>query len=246
MNALLFLFIVNDLVLRRWRGDNALRLWLEETQNFLRSLEAREYLSARFDSPLQRVFHEQLRSGRMQPQSLRSLLTWIRTLERVDAERLRVGYGAVLRLGLAAALGLATSLVLDGSWFLRMADNPPVLLLVAGNVMVLVVWLRRLPAHPLVSSTALQAKFTSAWLGHSQGGPWHETWVKHEERGRATGRDVRYEQTQLLEDWLLLGTREQEKRLTLADELFGLVELASSVYFLGTACALPLLKLWGG
>jgi hypothetical protein len=112
--------------------------------------------------------------------------------------------------------------------------------------LILALWLRRLKAHPLTISLALQVNFTKAWLGHSQGGPWHESWTSLEERGKLTGRDVRQDQTQLLEDWLLTGTREQEKHLTWADELFGLVELACSVYFLGTACTLPLLKLWGG
>jgi hypothetical protein len=247
MNALLGLIIINILMLNRWRGQRGLGLWFEETQRILRCLEARQYpwVGAR-DNPLLDVFHEQMRSGRLQPQTLRLLLTWIRKLEQADAERLRLGYSAALRLGLAAGLGLATSLVIDGSWFLRMTDNPPILLLILGELMILFLWLRRLGAHPLAISTSLQVNFTRAWLGQSQGGPWHETWVKLDERGRVTGRDVRYEKTQLLEDWLLLGSQEQEKRLTWAEELFGLVELASSVYFLGTACTLPLLKLWGG
>lgn len=247
MNALLLLLILNSLVYLRWRGQRHLHAWILETQNFLRACESRQYLGAGKDSgPLTALFQEHLRAGRLQPQALRSLLTWIRTLERADAERQRQGYGAALRLGLAAGLGLATSLVLDGSWFLRMTSNPPALLLILGNLLILMLWLRRLPAHPLASSTTLQVNFTGAWLGQSQGGPWHPTWVKEQERGRLLGRDPRAEQTRILEDWLLQESRDQEKRLTWAEELFGLVELASSVYFLGTACTLPLLKLWGG
>jgi hypothetical protein len=241
------IIILNMLLLQRWRGQSGLRIWLEETQRILRGLEARQYQAhGEHDHPLRSMFGELLRSGRLQPQALRSLLTWIRKLEQADAERLRLGYGAALRLGIAAGLGLGTSLLLDGTWFLRGADNPAVWLLFAGEGIILAVWLRRLQAHPLAISISLQAKFTRAWLGQSQGGPWHETWVQQEERGRLTGRHIREEQTQLLEDWLLQGSHEQEKRLTWADELFGLVELASSVYFLGTACTLPLLKFWGG
>jgi hypothetical protein len=247
MNGLLLLLIMNTLVFLRWRGQRHLASWSESTQSFLRCLESRQYLSPERDAdPLAAVFREQLRSGRLQPQALRTLLTWIHSLERSDGERLRVGYGAALRLGLAAGLGLASSLVLDGSWLLRMADNPPALLLVGGNLLILMIWLRRLPAHPLASSLSLQVNFTRAWLGASQAGPWHEAWGKEQEDARLRGRDPRAEQHRLLEDWLLAESREQEKRLTWADELFGLVELASSVYFLGTACTLPLLKLWGG
>lgn len=238
---------MNSLVFLRWRGERRLASWSGSTQSFLRCLESREYQSpGPLTDPLTVVFREQLRSGRLQPQALRTLLTWIHSLERSDGERLRVGYGAALRLGLAAGLGLATSLVLDGSWFLRMADNPPALLLMGGNLLILMLWLRRLPAHPLASSPSLQANFTRAWLGASQAGPWHEAWIRELDHARLRGRDPRTEQMRLLEDWLLSESREQEKRLTWADELFGLVELASSVYFLGTACTLPLLKLWGG
>lgn len=247
MNGLILLLIVNTLVLLRWRGQGHLAFWSASTQSFLRCLESRQYLSPDgVEDPLAAAFREQLRSGRVQPQSLRTLLTWIQSLERSDAERLRVGYSAALRLGLAAGLGLATSQVLDGSWFLRMADNPPALLLMGGNVLILMLWLRRLPAHPLATSLSLQVNFTRAWLGASWSGPWHEAWIEAQEDARLRGRDARAEQQRLLEDWLLTESREQEKRLTWADELFGLVELASSVYFLGTACTLPLLKLWGG
>ncbi len=247
MNALLLLIILTYLIFHRWRGQNLLQRWIADTQHVLQCLEARRYIEAEeASSPLRAVFQQQIRSGRLQPQSMRSLLTWMRALERADAERLRVGSSAALRLSLGAAIGLGSSLILDGSWFLQIADNPPAVLLIGGYVLILFLWLRRLPAHPLATSTSLQAKLTSAWLGTSQDGPWHETWVKWEKQGRVTGRDVRYEQIQLLEDWLLQGTQEQEKRLTWAEELFGLVELASSVYFLGTACALPLLNLWGG
>jgi hypothetical protein len=247
MNAILGIIILNMLLLQRWRGQNGLRIWFEQTQEILRGLNARQYQDQGMHAqPLLSVFDEHLRSGRLQPQALRSLLTWIRKLEQADAERLRLGYSAALRLGMAAGLGLGTSLLLDGSWFLRGSDNPALWLLLVGEGMILALWLRRLQAHPLATSMSLQAKFTRAWLGQSRGGPWHETWVKQGERGRVSGRDVRDEQMQLLEDWLIEGSREQEKRLTWADELFGLVELASSVYFLGTACTLPLLKLWGG
>ncbi|WP_141732044.1 hypothetical protein [Oligoflexus tunisiensis] len=246
MNALLALLILHFLILQRWRGRQGLGLWLQTSQEVLRNLEARQYIWDDADQPLRAVFHTFMRRGRLEPQAIRSLLTQIRTLERADAERRRVGYGAAVRLGLAAALGLGTSLILEGAWFLRLSSNPPALLLLLGDAGLLMLWLSRLKPHPLASSTALQVKFTSAWLGQSQDGPWHETWIKLQQRGQLTGRDLHDEQTQLLEDWLLTGTREQEKRLTLADELFGLVELASSVYFLGTACALPLLKLWGG
>ncbi len=247
MNALLLLIILTYLIFHHWRGQNLLRCWTADTQHVLQCLDARRYIEAdEAGSPVRAVFQQLIRSGRLQPQAVRSLLTWIRALERADAERLRVGSSAALRLGLGAAIGLGSSLILDGSWFLRIAHNPPAMLLIGGYVLILILWLRRLPAHPLATSTSLQAKLTSAWLGTSQGGPWHETWVKWEKQGRVTGRDVRYEQIQLLEDWLLQGTQEQEKRLTWAEELFGLVELASSVYFLGTACALPLLNLWGG
>jgi hypothetical protein len=247
MNGLILLFIMNTLIFLRWRGARHLAAWSACTQSFLRCLESRQYLSpGGGEEPLAAVFREQLRSGRLQPQALRSLLTWIHSLERRDEERLLVGSGAALRLGLAAGLGLATSLVLDGSWFLRMADNPPALMLIGGNFFVLMLWLRRLPAHPLASSPSLQVNFTRAWLGTSQAGPWHEAWIKEQEHARLRGRDARAEQYRLLEDWLLSESREQEKRLSWADELFGLVELVSSVYFLGTACTLPLLKLWGG
>lgn len=247
MNGLLLLLILNTLVFFRWRGTRHLAFWSASTQSFLRCLESRQYLTVdEAEDPWTAVFREQLRSGRLQPQSLRTLLTWIQSLERSDGERLRVGYGAALRLGMAGGLGLATSLVLDGSWFLRMTDNPPVLLLIGGNLLILMLWLRRLPAHPLASSLSLQVNFTRAWLGASQSGPWHAAWIKVQEDARLRGRDARAEQQRLLEDWLLTESRGQEKRLTWADELFGLVELASSVYFLGTACTLPLLKLWGG
>jgi hypothetical protein len=247
MNGLFLLLIINTLVFLRWRGQRQLASWCKATQDFLCGLESRQYLNPeQSHDPLSAVFEEQLRSGRLQPQSLRTLLIWIRSLERSDAERLRVAYGAALRLGLAAGLGLATSLVLDGSWFLRMTDNPPALFLIVGNMLILMLWLRRLPAHPLASSLSLQVNFTRAWLGASQAGPWHPAWVKEQGHARLRGRDPRAEQNRLLEDWLLRESREQEKRLTWADELFGLVELASSVYFLGTACTLPLLKLWGG
>jgi len=246
MNALACLFLLHFFILHRWRKDDGLRLWFEETQRVLRCLEARHYdFEGAEEHPLVAVFREQMRMGRLQPPALRSLLTWIRSLDRADAERRRHGYGAALRLGLAAALGLLTSHILDGTWFLRLESNPPALLLIVGDSLILALWLRRLRAHPLAISTALQVEFTKAWLGQSQRGPWHESWTRLQDRGKLTGRDVSHEQAQLLEDWLLTGTREQEKRLTWADELFGLVELACSVYFLGTACALPLLKLWG-
>lgn len=247
MNALCCILIIHFLILHRWRGSNSLRHWFEENQRVLRCLEARQYyaLEGSDADPLHGVYRQLMRTGLLQPQAIRSLLAWIRKLDQADAERLRVGYGSALRLGLAAGLGLLTSLYLDGAWFLRLADNPPALLLILGETLMLVLWLQRLKAHPLAISTALQANFTMAWLGHSRDGPWHEAWKNLHERGQLTGRDVHEEQRQLLEDWLLMGTLEQEKRLALADDLFGLVELAGSVYFLGTACALPLLKFWG-
>jgi len=135
MNGLLLLLILNTLVFLHWRGQRQLASWSKATHDFLRGLESRHYLHPEpGHDPLAAVFQEQLRAGRLQPQSLRTLLTWIHSLERSDAERVRVGYGAALRLGLAAGLGLATSLVLDGGWFLRMADNPPALLLILGNM----------------------------------------------------------------------------------------------------------------
>ncbi|HYX35544.1 MAG TPA: hypothetical protein VE954_20805 [Oligoflexus sp.] len=247
MNALLGLIILHCFILHRWRGTQGLRAWFEETQRVLRCLEARQYaLDTEVLTPLMTLFSAQLRTGRLQPQAIRTLLTWIRTLDRADAERRRVGYGAALRLGLAAGLGLLASLILDGTWFLRLADNPPAMLLIIGDSLILSLWLQRLKAHPLADSTELRVQFTRAFLGQSQGGPWHETWIKIHERGQIMGRDGHDEQIQVLEDWLLSGIQDQEKRLTWADELFGLVELAGSVYFLGTACALPLLKLWGG
>lgn len=245
MNGILCLILINQLILRHWRGRDHLRSWSDTTRVVLEQLAARDYgLTGLRVGPLPQVFEQLIRTGRLQPARVLTLLTWIRRLDQAEDQRRRQGLGAMIRLGLGAGVGLCTSLWLDHSFFLNLAVNPPALLLIMGQGLIIFFWLQRLKPHPLTQSEHMQAAFTAAWLGQSQEGPWHANWMHLDEQSRLSGRDGSAGKEQWLEDWLLQGQREQEKRLIWAEELFGLVELAGSVYFLGTACALPLLRQW--
>ena len=108
-------------------------------------------------------------------------------------------------------------------------------------------WLQRLPGHPLAKGAPLQLQLqlTEAWLGDATAGPWQQKLEQVTQRGWIQGRDPTESRRQILLDWWHEAEGEQQKQLTWAEELFSIVELASSVYFLGTVCALPLLRHFG-
>lgn len=252
MNGILSNIIISLLILHQWQGRNILDRWSRDLQFVLKSLESRIYdFGSRVESSPQKdgeivgAMARILQTGRLHPEAIRSLLTSIRHLQKEDQERRRLGMSVVIRLNLGAFLALLTSLCLEGTWMLDLASNPPAGLVLISLGMICTIWLKRLPAHPLARSSSLQLEMTEAWLGESVAGPWQESMQSLMLGAQTLGRNPSAERRHLLEDWWLEAQSEQEKRLTWAEELFGLVELASSVYFLGTACALPLLHQLG-
>ena|GEM_PF-6853974 len=230
-----------------------LKLWFQQCQTILQAVEARNYnfesiasSASFFDPDLLTLFVHQVQKGQLQPSAIRSLLMWIRRLEQEDSERRRLGMTAVFRLALASSLALSTSLFLERTWVLDLSRNPPALLVLISHALLCAIWLKRLPGHPLATSLEMRLAWTRVWLGEGTQGPWQEKLDNLMNEAWISGRDPSEERRHLLEDWLLLAQDQQEKRQTWAEELFGLVELASSVYFLGTACTLPLLHQLGG
>ncbi len=252
MNGILGNIVISLLILHRWQGRNILDSWSRDLHFVLKSLEARHYdfrspaeALAQKDRAILLAMDRILQAGKLHPEAIRCLLTSIRQLLKEDQERRRLGMSVVLRLNLGAFLALLTSLCLEGTWMLDLYRNPPAGLVVISLGIICTIWLKRLPAHPLASSSRLQLQMTEAWLGEAVAGPWQESMQSLLLRAQTLGRNPSAERRHQLEDWWLEAQAEQEKRLTWAEELFGLVELASSVYFLGTACALPLLHQLG-
>ncbi len=229
-----------------------LKLWFQNCQTILQAVESRNYnlelfisSATFFDPDLLSLFQRQIQKAQLRPSAIRSLLTWMRRLEQEDRVRRRLAMSAVLRLVLGSSLALSTSLILERSWVLDLSRNPPVLLVLISQALLCTIWLKRLPGHPLATSRELRLAWTRAWLGEGTLGPWQEQLDNRMNEAWKSGRDPTDERQQILEDWLLLAKDEQEKRQTWAEELFGLVELGSSVFFLGTACTLPLLHQLG-
>lgn len=252
MNGIFACIILALIIKHFWRRTHFIERWNACLQAALESLERRDYSLSGLSSTvcqgtesLLAELHTLVEKGQLQPPVLRSLLVCLRDLQQQQNQRDQQGFTVMLRLSLAAVIALGAALILDQSWLLDLHRNPPAFLILLGYVLISVVWLRRLPLHSLLQSQNLMLDFIRAWFGCAHQGPWQKTLDQLEQDAWDFGRSSAPLRWIHLDSWLKDANREQLRRLQVAEELFGIIELLSSVYFLAVGCFFPLLKRFG-